>query len=203
MRKKQIHSFFTELDRQLKTPAEAIVTGAAAASLMGYLRPSQDIDFEIRFKEKKGRGRGASRLESAVRKAEKKAGVAANYSSDISHWSMIDYLNYRTRAIPYRVFGRLNVRVISPAHWTIGKLARFFEIDALDLRKVLKKKKLRPGPLIELWARVLRKSPLSLAKGDFRDHAIDFLKTYGKKVWGKDFDTERAVQQFKRAAKIA
>ena len=49
MKGSKIDFFFSELDREFRKPAEVIVTGAACAALMGYVRPSADIDFEIQF----------------------------------------------------------------------------------------------------------------------------------------------------------
>lgn len=198
MKKRKIHQFFNELGRKLQKPADVILTGAAAGVIFGNVRPSLDIDFEIRLRG--GKGMDDSRLESAIKSSAAKARIDVNYSQDISHWSMINYLDYRKKALPYRTFGALQVKVMSPGHWTIGKMSRFLEIDIRDLVKVIKKKRLKPGFLIKLWARAFRSSGLSLEKGRFRDQVLDFLKRYGKKAWGKEFDSVRAARLFKKEA---
>ena len=201
MKKKVLHRFFLELDRELARPAEIILTGAAAGSLMGNIRPSLDIDFEIRTKGRMGSREKAS-LQQAVNKVSSKMRMAANYSEDISRWSMINYLDYRKTALPYKTIGRLRLKLIAPAHWTIGKMTRFLEIDIRDMIKIIKKKKLGSQSLLRLWGRALASSPLSLASGRFRDNVIYFIEKYGKVVWGKKLNVKKATSLFKRAAKL-
>lgn len=198
MKKRKIHQFFRELDRRLQKPADVILTGAAAGVILGNVRPSVDIDFEIRLRGKKRMD--DSRLESAIKSSAAKARIGVNYSQDIGHWSMINYLDYRGNASPYKTFGSVRVRVISPEHWTIGKMGRGLGMDTSDMVKVIRKKKISPERLVKLWARAFRASPISLEKGSFRDHVLDFLKSEGKKIWGKNFDPEKASRLFKRAA---
>lgn len=200
MKSRTVDLFFEKLDRGLQRPAEVIVTGAQAAALMGHLRPSLDIDFEIRLKEKQEGPQDLAGIEAVIKHASEETGVAVNYSQDISHWSMIDYLDYRKTARLYKKIGRVTVRVIAPGHWTIGKMGRFLEVDIRDISKVIRKQKLAPGRLVGLWAEAFRASPLSLEKGRFRDNVFYFLKRYGKKLWGRGFSSERAIEDFKRAA---
>ena len=111
MRKRQIDLFFRELDRALETKAEIILLGASAGSLMGHIRPSFDIDFEIRL----GRRRNKKTTEGMIMQTARKTGVAVNFSENVDHWSMISYLEYRRTAVPYKKFGKLNVKLIAPA----------------------------------------------------------------------------------------
>ena len=201
MKKNLIDRLFTELDRELGRPAEIILTGAAAGLLLGNIRPSLDIDFEIRIKGSK-RARENSGVSEAIQRASAKAGVAVNYSDEISRWSMIDYLDYRKTALPYKTIGRLRIKLMAPGHWTIGKMARFLEIDIQDMVKIVKKRRLKARPLVQLWGKALASSPLSLASGQFRDHVIAFLRRDARPLWGKRFDPEEAISLFKRAAKI-
>lgn len=184
MRKKQIDFFFRELDTALNQKAGIILLGASAGSLMGHIRPSVDIDFEIRpavhVKNKKT-------FEEKILATARKARVAVNFSEDIGHWSMVDYLDYRKTALPYKQFGKLKVRLIAPAYWTIGKMARYYALDAKDMAAIIRKKKLKPGALVRLWKRALDSSDLSLELGQFRKHAVHFLKNYGRRLWGKRF----------------
>jgi len=202
MQKNLIDLFFKELDRTLSCPSLVILTGAAAGAIYGNVRQSVDIDFEIRLKRK---DKNATRnqeniLQDSIRETSSKLGIASNYSDDISHWSMIDYLNYRKTAIPYKKIGQIDVRLMAPEHWTIGKMTRFLEIDVKDMVKVIKKKRLSAGMLIALWARALRASPLSLTKGQFRRNVETFLNVHGKKLWGATFDRQRAINDFQRLA---
>lgn len=200
VRKNVVDLFFLELDRELSSPASVILTGAAAGAIYGNVRPSVDIDFEIRLNRKRDRRNRDEALQDLIRGVSSKLGIAANYSDDISHWSMIDYLDYRKSSVPYKKIGQIDVRLLAPKYWTIGKMARFLEIDILDIVKVIKKKRLRPSPLISLWARALRSSPLSLAKGQFRRNVENFINIHGRKLWGRAFDRQKAIEGFRRLA---
>src|SRR3989338_8287822 len=116
MRKNLIDLFFYQLGREMKAPAEVILTGAAAGSLMGNVRQSIDIDFEIRPK-KKADPEYALYLQNLIEKIASRFGIATNYSEDINRWSMIDYLDYRKTATPYKKMGKLNVRIMAPEYW--------------------------------------------------------------------------------------
>ncbi len=188
MHKRQIDFFFRELDKTLGLKAEIILLGASAGSLMGHIRPSFDIDFEIRpvrkVKDKKG-------FQEKIMTVSRKAGVAVNFSENVGHWSMVDYLDYRKTAVAYKVFGKLNVKLIAPRYWTIGKIARYYALDARDVAAIIRKQKLDPKPLVLLWKRALDSSDLSLELGQFKKHAAHFLKTYGRRLWGKRFDYKK------------
>ena len=201
MKKTLILRFFKELDRELKCPAEIILTGAAAGSLLGVVRPSLDIDFEIRTRAAK-RTENFSGIRNAIQKAAEKAGIAVNYSEDIGHWSMIDLLDYRQSALPYRQIGRLHLKVMEPSHWTIGKMGRFLEMDIRDMIRMIKRKKLKPEGLITLWARALRSSPLSLNLEIFSRNVTYFIRHCGKRVWGKAFRADKMMTLFEKTAGI-
>ena len=201
MQKNIIDLFFIELDRGLSKPASVILTGAAAGAIYGNVRQSVDIDFEIRLKKTKNGGRDRDEIvQGLIREVSSKLGIAANYSDDISRWSMINYLNYRKTSIPYKKIGQIDIRLMAPDYWTVGKMTRFFEIDVKDLIKVIRKKRLPARRLVSLWARALRASPLSLAKGQFRRNVENFLNMHGKKLWGRAFDREKAINDFRRLA---
>ena len=186
MRKRQIDFFFTELDKTLGRKAEVILLGASAGSLMGHIRPSFDIDFEIRLNGKSRQNKKV--VEEKILETARKARIAVNFSENVGHWSMVSYLNYRKTALPYKKFGKLNVKLIAPAYWTIGKMARYYALDAKDIAAIIRKKKLKPGPLVRLWKRALQSSDLSLELGQFKKHASHFLKAYGRKLWGRNFN---------------
>ena len=96
--------------------------------------------------------------------------------------------------------GNLDIKLMAPEYWTIGKIARFLEMDTSDVVHVIKKKKIDPDELIGLWARAFKASALSLTKKQFLDHANAFIKTYGKMAWGKSFDSEKALAKFKKSS---
>jgi hypothetical protein len=89
---------------------------------------------------------------------------------------------------------------MAPDYWTIGKMARFMKLDIDDVVAVIKKQRLPVNRLVVLWGRALRASPLSLAKGRFARNVEYFLRRHGKKLWGKKFDAESAVNDFRRQA---
>ena len=197
MKKNLIDLFFLDLAKKTKEPTEVIITGAVAGALFGHLRQSVDIDFEIRPKQRRKRAASAY-LDGVIREISSRREVATNYGEDIGHWSMIDFLDYRKKSVPYKKMGHLDIRVIAPEHWTIGKMCRFLEIDVEDMVHVIKKKNLPAGRLIKLWARALKASSLSPAKKDFIDHVRSFIKTYGKRSWGKSFDAESSIRKFNK-----
>ncbi|OGW80618.1 MAG: hypothetical protein A3C47_06440 [Omnitrophica bacterium RIFCSPHIGHO2_02_FULL_51_18] len=191
-----IQRFFTELDQEFGRPAEVIITGAAAGALMGHIRPSTDIDFEIRSSASDASDKDRQDMENAVSMVSERMKIAVNFSEDISHWSMIDLLDYRKTARDYKKIGRLKIKILAPEYWTIGKMGRFVELDIIDIKEIIKNKKIKSDKLIKLWAKAIKMSPMSLAKRDFKDHVLYFLSKYGKEVWGKRYDSNKAVQSF-------
>jgi len=137
-----------------------IIAGAAAGALMGYVRPSLDIDFEIRLVRTSRKGK--IKLEAAIKKVSGLVGIVTNYSEHIGGWSMVNYLDYRKHTLVYRKIGRIDVRVMAPEYWTIGKMARFLELDIQDMVKIIRGKKLQPQILTSIWAKAVRKRHISL-----------------------------------------
>lgn len=115
---------------------------------------------------------------------------------------MINLLNYRRTALPYQRIGRLNVKIMAPDYWTIGKMGRFYGVDIRDVAQMIRRRRLKPEILIPLWGKALRSSPLSLALGNFRRNVAYFIQHYGKKAWGKGFDPANGIALFEKAARI-
>ena|SRR3989338_11027736 len=197
MNRRQIDRFFKVLDAALDRPAEIILIGAGAASLMGHVRPSLDIDFEIRYSRMRAAGE-RDRLQEAIRKASNQTGLAVDYSEHVSHWSMIDFADYRQTAVPYQRIGKLKIKIIAPAHWTIGKMGRFYELDIQDMVQILRKNKVPAASVIRVWTKALKKSALSLELGQFREHVHYFLRHYAKKIWGARANSEMLIQTFEK-----
>ena len=197
MNPRQIDRFFHVLARELPQPTRVIVTGAAAGSLWGCVRPSLDIDFAIQL-VRRGRTHWAQ-VDAAVDRAVTLTGISANYAEDIDRWGLISLLDYRRRTTLYRKFSNLEVRLLDPAYWSIGKITRYLDPDVQDLVAVLTRRRVPAARLIRVWARALRASPPSTARPHFRRQAEHFLRTYGRTIWGRRFDSDQAVQQFHRA----
>lgn len=194
MRKKQIDLFFKHLNQALDQPGTVILTGAGAGSLMGHIRPSLDLDFEIRLKPSQMKNK--TFIAQRIRQVARETGIAVNFSEDIGHWSMVSYLDYRKTAFFYKQFGKLEVKLISPEYWTIGKMARFYQLDIQDMTRIIKKKKLKPEILVKLWRRASDASPVSLELGQFKDHVQYFLHAYAHRLWGKKTNLAKLLNQF-------
>ena len=198
MTPRAIDRFFRTLAKEFGGSATIIVTGAAAASLWGRIRPSQDIDFGIQLGSRSPAG--WERFQEAVRRAVQRTGIQVNYAQDLDRWGSITLLDYRRHTLPYRRFGKLNVRLLDPLYWSIGKLGRYLGLDVDDVVKVLRRRRIPAASVIRVWARALRASPKSTALTQFRIQVEHFLRTYGRAIWGRRFDPEAAVRQFHRAA---
>ena len=201
MTRRQIDYFFRTLARELDRPARVIVTGAAAGTLWGSTRPSLDIDFAIHVP--RARQAGWEAAEAAIARAVQLTGIQANYAEDIARWGLISLLDYRRHTQRYQRFHQLEVRLLDPIYWSIGKISRYTDPDIHDVVGALKRKRIPAGRVVTVWAAALRASPRSEALPLFRRQAEHFLSTYGQTVWGRRFDAPAAIQQFHRAAGIA
>ena len=201
MDQKQINRFFRFVSKYLDRPAKVILTGAAAGSLLGHIRPSLDIDFAIELTGKSKRQ--WQKVEGAIAQAQKVMGIPVNYAQDIDRWGAISLLDYRRHIRPYRSFGKLQVTLLDPAYWTIGKMTRFLDSDIRDIAEVISKEGISSGKLIRLWAKALRASPRSTASLQFRQHVEFFLRRYGKSIWGKRFNRELSIQLFHTEAALS
>ena len=200
MTPRAIDRFFRTLAREFHEPAAIIVTGAAAGSLWGHIRPSQDVDFGVQLG-----GRVSNRwerFEAAVTRTVQQTGIQVNFAEDIDRWGSITLLDYRRHTLPYRRFGTLSVRLLDPVYWSIGKLGRYFDLDVNDVVTVLKRRRVPAVSVIRVWAKALRASPQSTALVQFRSQVEHFLRTYGRTIWGRSFYPEAAIRRFYRAAGI-
>jgi len=217
MTPQQIARFFTVMARSLDAPATVLLTGAAAGTLMGAGRPSRDVDFAVVLPRRRGAVPPWDQVERAVQAATRQTGIAAQFAEDISRWSLISFLDYARRTRPYRRFGPVEVRVLEPAYWAIGKLTRYLDLDVQDLIRVLRRARgggsgaasirgsrarLAPEPLARLWGRALKASPRSDACWSFRHHVETFFHRHGPAIWGRAFEPARAIAVFHRAAGI-
>ena len=192
-----VDRFFRVLSTHLHEPAQVIVTGAAAAALWGAARSSLDVDFAITL-VREGE-EGWDRVEEAVAKTTALTTLAANYSEDIDRWGAVTLMDYRRHTTRYRRFGTVDVRLLEPAYWSIGKVTRYLESDIRDMIAVFTSRRVPAARVIRVWARAIRASPRSAALSLVCRQAEHFLTTHGRAVWGDRFDPQMAVKQFRRA----
>lgn len=198
-----VDDFFSELNKELAHPLKIILTGAMAGMVLGCIRPSMDIDFEIEFSSMdEPRAINLQQVQATIDKVSKKLNLPAQYAENIQGWSQISFLDYRETSLSYKQFGKIEVRVLSPEIWTIGKMSRYIELDKMDVAFILKKRLISWEAIIAVWAKALKNSPLSDKSGEFKEHVLDFLQSEGKKIWGKSFVPAEAITQFKSQAGI-
>ena len=200
MNPKEIDRFFKGVAKDFGEEVDIILTGAAAGSLMGNLRPSMDIDFAVKIKKK--RRESWKDFSRAVEKNKNLTGVSADYSEDIDRWGSITLLDYPKHARPYKKMGSLTLRVLEPAYWSIGKMTRYIEPDIEDMKAVFKKQGVKAPALARLWGKALRASPLSETLSLFRKQVEHFLEKVGPKIWSKGFDASKAIREFHKSAGI-
>jgi hypothetical protein len=226
MTRRRIDRFLATLAAELRVPARAYVTGAAAAALWGRVRPSLDIDLGIELRTHVGgptgpagrRRRGApardssrahpppptwATVEAAVARTTALTGIPTSAAEDIDRWGMITLLDYRRTSRLYRRFEHLEVRLLDPRTWAIGKLTRYLDPDVRDVAEVFRRQRVDAKAAARLWGRALRASPASTAQFQFRRHVELFLQREGRHIWGRAFAAADAITEFHRAARIA
>jgi hypothetical protein len=196
-----IDRFFIELDKEFDRPLNILITGAVAGAMMGNVRPSDDIDFEIQLPDGSRKDQ-SEKLELSINAVAQRLQIPPQYTENIGGWSQITLLDYRQKALPYKKIGQIQINFLSPEHWSIGKLARYLPLDRKDLIQVLKNKKTNSKDLIKILSQALKKSPLSDKSREFKDHVIDFLENEGPKIWGHKFSATAAIEDFKHQAGI-
>lgn len=200
MNRRQIDTFFQVLSEQFNEELVVLLTGAAAGTIWGQVRPSVDVDFavQVRRRDKKM----WEKLEAAIERTVRLTGTQANYAEDIDRWGLITLLDYKRHTHSYRRFGLLQVRLLDPAYWSIGKMTRYLDPDVRDMVQVFKRQKVSADRLARLWGKALKRSPRSAALNQFRRQVEDFLRTYGPSIWGKKFDPAKTMGRFYREAGI-
>lgn len=181
MTPRDIDHFFELLAEQCTAPMTIILTGGAAALLMGGVRPTLDIDCAITAKEM------SADVDQIFSRITQQTQINVQYSEDIDRWSMISFLNYKKHTRPYKVFGKIKVEILEPEYWSIGKMTRFYASDVDDMVAVFKKQKTDPNRLVQVWSKALKKSPRSNAQFNFKRHVAHFFQKYGPTIWGKSF----------------
>jgi hypothetical protein len=168
---KDAEAYFTALAREVDTPLVVALTGGMAASILADERTTDDIDFAILRYVKKD----WPRTEALLKRLADDRRILVQYSSDIDRWSMVSYLDWKKHSLPYKRKGLVEIRVLDPYYWSIGKITRANGRDLDDLRAVIKKRGLDLKKMARLWVRALRKSPPSADLFNARKQMENFL----------------------------
>jgi len=200
MKLKDVERYFKALSKKAETPLVIALTGGIAAGILADERSTDDIDFAIlRFVKNDW-----PRMEAELNSLAAKHGILIQFSTDIDRWSMVSYLSWRRHSRSYRRYGKLEVRVLDPYYWSIGKIARATQRDVEDLKAVAKKQKMNWKKMAGLWARALKKSPPSSGLHNVKRQMENFFREAKAGVFGKGYDPEEALlfirKQFERKA---
>lgn len=195
MNKRQVERFFKILSELYPKECEIILTGAAAGALYGRVRATLDVDFSAQAKD-------WQKFVIAVNKASNQTGILAQYGEDIDRWSSITLMDYRKHTYLYRRFGAVELRLMEPPYWAIGKLSRYLDSDIQDMKLVFRKTKTAWQDVARVAGKSLTQSPKSTACFLFRKQVEHFLKTRGRAVWGRSFRVDQAIARFHRFAGI-
>ena len=191
LRRGDIDRFFREVGKRISLPVQVYLTGGIASWIMGGQRPTEDIDFGL--KTPAGKWHEAEKIFQEISHA---LGIPIQFSENISRWGMIDLLNYEKSAKLYKKFGKVSVYHLDLHSWSIGKMGRYYQSDIEDMVNVFKIQKPNVRTLVKKWSEALRKSPRSSSQILFIKAVEDFLKNYGRAIWGEKFDIQKNIDQF-------
>lgn len=200
LKRADLSKFFAALARRLPSPALLILTGGSEAMLLGGRRPTGDIDFGLVVSNR--HSATLSEIEAAIAAAARDTKVNVQYSTDIDRWSLVAIPKGMIKTRYHKRLGQLSIHLLDPRCWAVYKLARYLDSDIEDLLAVLKRQKVSWTGLARLCGECLRSSPRSTRLFLFRRQVEHFFREHGKKVWGRRFETRRAIAAFHRAAKI-
>lgn len=187
------------LSRDLDFPVTVLITGGAAAIAFGVARSTEDIDFEVKVETPKSRQQMAmEELQKKLSTVEKKTGIAAQFSEDIDRWSSIALPHKRSYLLWQ--LGLVQVRLLDPMVWAVGKLARFHTSDERDVVTVFKKRHPSALSVARTWGQALKKSPASNVQSLFRNNVQTFFKRHASNIWGKRSDPEQLFAVFLKSA---
>ncbi len=184
MQEEQLRHFFKELGEAWPHKTTVLVTGGAAALLLGGARPTDDVDFEVQFHT---RGASWEGFAIAVQRVSESTTIGAQYAESIDRWTQVTLLDYRSHTQRIGRFGAIEVRLLDPIYWSIGKVSRYEDRDIQDLIAVFRRHQPDPAAVARLWHRALRKSPKSTQLRLTLEQALHFFRTHGKRIWGPTF----------------
>ncbi len=201
MKREMVDRFFLEVSRYWKHPTQVFLLGGAGALILGGARPTLDVDFEVRFVSHAPAP--WDDFEEAVRKASLKTGLGAQYAESVERWSSLTLLDYRRHARRVGSFGAIEVRVLEPEYWSIGKMGRYWDQDIQDMRTVFRRQRPDPMRLSRIWSKAIAQSPKSTQLALARRQALHFFQTFGKEIWGDSFPSASVQRLFVPKAKSA
>jgi len=196
MTSRDIERFFAALARAWPHPTECILVGGAAAVLDGSLRPTNDVDFEVRFG-------GTVSIEDpdafagAVRAAERSSGLAGQFTEDLAGWSPVALPPHRAGTRRWKSFGPITVRLLDPAIYVVTKLRRGAAHDFTDLLLVARKTRVGWRTLSLQCAAAVRRSPRSTRLRAFVKRVEYLFREHGRSLWGPRFDPDAAIDLFR------
>jgi hypothetical protein len=191
----QAEAYFTELGKRLPAHTVIVLTGGIAASILADARTTDDIDFAVI----KPLSKHWDAVSDVLHNMAKKHGIDIYFSEDMDRWSSVTLLDWKKHTKLHRKSGALDVRILDPLYFSIGKIARGTERDLADLEMVFKAQNVDWKPLVKLWAKALKKSPRSAVLPSAKRQMENFLKNSGPEIWGKLFKAEEAVALFREA----
>jgi len=201
LKRLDIERYFQEVNRRIDFSIRVLLTGGAAALLYGAVRVTEDIDFEVHILKTHGERAAWPRLHQALREASRATGLVPQYAEDIDRWSSIVLPSKKSRL--FQKIGKVEVRLLDPEIWAIGKLTRFLDSDLQDLLVVLQHASADPRNLARAWGRALGQSPRSSAQDQFRLHVEHFFDAYAKKLWGSRIQPEELKKLVLASAQTA
>ena len=195
MNKTQVERFFKVVSERYPRKCRVILTGAAAGALYGRVRATMDIDFSAKTAD-------WTRFSNAIREASLQTGIAAQFAEDIDRWSPITLMDYQRHIYLQKKFQGVEIYLMETPYWAIGKLSRYLDSDIQDLVKVFKKTHTSWQDAASVAGRALRRSPKSTSCILFGKQVENFLRRFGRRVWGRAFDREKAVSLFRKYAGV-
>ena len=191
----QAEAYFTALGKQLPVHTVIVLTGGIAASILADARTTDDIDFALI----KPLTQQWDAIALLLKKMAQKHGIDVYFSEDLDRWSSVTLLDWKKHTKLHRKTGALEVRILDPLYFSIGKITRATSRDIQDLKAVLMAQKVGWKPLLKLWAKALKKSPRSTALPTVKKQMENCIKEFGAEIWGKKFKVEEALALFQEA----
>jgi hypothetical protein len=195
MTRREIERFFGALARAWPHRTECILIGGAAAALDGGVRPTADVDFEVRFGGAIAVG-DPDAFAGAVRAAERASGLAGQFSEDLSAWSPVAMPPYRTHTRRWKAFGPITVSLLDPPDYIVSKLRRGAAHDFTDLILVARAHRVGWRTLALRCGAAARASPRSTRLQTFVKRVEYLFREHGRALWGARFAPDPAIALF-------